>query len=236
MNSRNLTFTLKTDTALSIMEEDIKLLRKNLGDDLRIKSPRDGHPKDPINLIQIDFHGCDVELASSILQRFKDSEKSLQQVPCVRFITGHARKRVTDAKIRPLVLSFLRKNFKGISNIKIDDKAKGHIDLLITRSDKSNINSNSKKSLEEKTITTIRKQSSRARGNSEDLFDVEAPLLSDMMVLQRQDGPKYSIKQNHDLRPNKKKNNNNNNNSNNNNNTIKGPRILHIHPAAQDFP
>ncbi|CAG8587626.1 11667_t:CDS:2 [Diversispora eburnea] len=136
------------------MEEDIKILRKNLGDDLRIKSPRDGHPKDPINLIQIDFHGCDVKLASSILQRFKDSEKSLQQVPCVRFITGHARKRVTDAKIRPLVLSFLQ----------------------------------------EKAITTIRKQSSS--GNLEDLFDVEAPLLSDMM----------------------------------------GPRILHIHPAARDFP
>ncbi len=42
------------------MKDDVKLLRKNFDDDLRIKSPKDGHPKDPPNLIQIDLHGCNV--------------------------------------------------------------------------------------------------------------------------------------------------------------------------------
>ena len=61
------------------MEDDIKLLRKNLGDD---KSLKDGHPKDPENLIQIDFHGLTVEQTEPILERFKDCVKLLKHVAC----------------------------------------------------------------------------------------------------------------------------------------------------------
>ena len=115
------------------MDDDIKLLKKNLGDDLRIKSPKNGHPKDPDNLIQIDFHGLTVDQAKPILERFKNSEKLLKQAACVRFITGHARTRETEPQLRPLVSKFLNTNYRRAANKKIDDKAKGHIDLLITK-------------------------------------------------------------------------------------------------------
>ncbi|RIA80347.1 hypothetical protein C1645_810485 [Glomus cerebriforme] len=115
------------------MEDDIKLLRKSLGDDLKIKSPKDGHPKDPANLIQIDFHGLTVEQTEPILQRFKDSEKLLKQAACVRFITGHGRSRETEAKLKPLVSKFLNINYRRETGKKVDEKAKGHIDLMIKR-------------------------------------------------------------------------------------------------------
>jgi hypothetical protein len=116
------------------MDDDVKLLKKNLGDDLRIKSPRDGHPKDPDFLVQIDFHGLTVEQAEPVLQRFKDSEKLLKKAACVRFITGHGRSRETESKLKPLVSKFLNTNYRRATGKKVDEKAKGHIDLIITRS------------------------------------------------------------------------------------------------------
>jgi hypothetical protein len=116
------------------MEDDVKLLKKSLGDDLKIKSPKDGHPKDPEFLVQIDFHGLTVEQAEPVLQRFKDSEKLLKKAACVRFITGHARSRETESKLKPLVSKFLNTNYRRAAGKKVDEKAKGHIDLMITRS------------------------------------------------------------------------------------------------------
>ncbi|GBC03125.1 hypothetical protein RclHR1_00050033 [Rhizophagus clarus] len=127
------------------MEDDIKLLRKNLGDDLKIKSPKDGHPKDPDYLIQIDFHGLTVEQTEPVLQRFKDSEKLLKKAACVRFITGHARSRETESKLKPLVSKFLNTNYRRAVGKKVDEKAKGHIDLIISRNN-SQKNKNSTQS------------------------------------------------------------------------------------------